>query len=84
MTHAALHPAISTCQGNRDLLVVTIRLPRPELTLLYGLAYTAYPLGTRISSMAAAGEADAATVRLHRATCPLSVALRDATVRGGL
>ena len=82
MTSAAHRPA--TWQRNRDLLVVSFRLPLAEATLLYGLACAAFPLGERISSTAAAGEGDAAAVLLHRATCRLYVGLRDATVRGGL
>lgn len=84
MTPAALPPASSTRQGARTVHFEIVRLPLPELLLLYGLVYAAHPLGTRISSTAAAGEGDAAAVLLHQVTCRLYVALYDATVRGGL
>jgi hypothetical protein len=82
MTSAALRPV--TRRRDPDFVVVTLRLPLPELTLLYGLASAAHPFGTRVTGTAAAGEEDTAALLLHQATCRLYVALYETSVRGGL
>ena len=82
MTCAALQPAAR--RRNANAVTVTLRLSLPEATALYGLAFMVETLGLRVAGTVAASESGDAAAVLHNASCKLYVALRDATVRGGL